>query len=102
MITVYNVIVTDSAFLDMQEAVSFLKNVSSDAVQKHVAKIQETILSLKSFPFRFESFGMPAETGYDFRRAVIDHRYILVYAVRDGQVVVERLLDARRGFSHLV
>ncbi len=98
----YEIVIANTAFIDIQQALDFVANVSPAAAKKLGEEIKKTILSLTQFPYRFEQFGMPNEVGHDFRRAVIERRYFLVYAIKDGKVIVERLLDARQGFAALV
>ncbi len=94
----YQVIVADTAFIDIQQCLAFLARVSPKAAQE----LKTTIASLSTFPFRFEAVDMPKKLGFDFRKAVIEHRFLLVYAIKDNQVIVERLIDARQGFSTLL
>ena len=98
----YQITIADSAFADIQEALSFLGNVSKDAAKRLNQRIKEVILSLAEFPFRFESVNMPTKIGYDFRKATIENRYLLIYAIKEDLIVVERLIDARQGFSSLL
>ncbi len=100
--TIYRTFVTDTAFTDIQKALSFLSRVSPDAAKRLNHEIQETIRSLCQFPFRFETVDMPKGLGYDFRRAIIKHRYLLIYTVKDETVYVERLVDARQGLAALL
>ncbi len=102
MPTEYRIIVTDTAFSDIQSALSFLSRVSMDAAKSLNEQIKKMIMSLNQFPFRFETIDMPKKLGLEFRKAVIDKRYLLVYAIKDQTVIIERLLDARQGYSSLL
>ncbi|MBQ7250313.1 MAG: hypothetical protein IJS37_03115 [Bacilli bacterium] len=45
---------------------------------------------------------MPTKIGYDFRKATIKNLYLLIYAIKEDLIVVERLINARKGFSSLL
>ena len=98
----YQVVVTDIAFSDIQQALFFLARVSPEAAKRLGATVKNAISSLRDFPFRFEEIDMPGKTGFAFRKAVIEGRYLLVYAVKGTDVIVERLIDARQGLASLL
>ncbi|MBE6135129.1 MAG: type II toxin-antitoxin system RelE/ParE family toxin [Erysipelotrichaceae bacterium] len=98
----YQIVVTDVAFSDIQQAVFFLARVSPEAAKRLGATVKNAISSLQGFPFRFEEIEMPGKTGFSFRKAVIEGRYLLIYAIKGTTVVVERLIDARQGLATLL
>lgn len=102
MANTYQIVITDDAFSDIQQALSFLSAVSIDAAKKLNRRIKDVVLSLREYPFRFAGIDMPKSLAHDFRKAVIEHRYLLIYAIKDSTVVIERLLDARQGFASLL
>lgn len=102
MVDHYQIIVTDIAFSDIQQALFFLARVSPEAAKRLGATVKNAISSLQDFPFRFEEIDMPGKTGFSFRKAVIEGRYLLIYAIKGTTVVIERLIDARQGLAALL
>ena len=97
----YKVVITSKAHFDIAEIVSFLINVSEKAAVEVANNIYDSIKSLSTFPERNPLFPFPG-IGFEMRKLFVMKRYILIYAILDNDVVVYRVLDARKNFEGLL
>lgn len=98
----YNVVISSKAQSDLSECVSFVLNVSKEAGKSIANSIFDSISSLCTFPERNPVFEMPKQIGIVFRKQVVEKRYIIIYSIESMDVVVYRILDARRKFDSLI
>lgn len=87
---------------DLGEHVAFLKKVSADAARKMSVAVISMANSLAEFPERCPEFSMPRNFPVSIRKCVVDGRYILLFGVYEGSVMIYRVLDVRRNFDGLL
>ena len=98
----FRVIVSAKAQSDIAECISFVKNISIEAANELVNDFYSSFSSLDVFPEKNPVFEMPKAFPFILRKQVINKRYIALYTVEENNVVIYRVLDSRRKFSHLV
>ena len=97
----YKIIITSKAHLDIADIVGFLVNVSEKAAIEISNSIYSGIKSLSTLPERNPLFKLP-NIGLEARKLIVVKRYIIIYAIIDKDVVIYRVLDARRSFEGLL
>lgn len=98
----FNVIISPRAQSDRAECVLFLSRVSVEAAVELTHQMHEQIKSLERYPERNPLFEMPKSFPYLVRKFLINKRYIALYTIEGHNVVIYRILDARRKFDFLV
>ena len=98
----YNIVITSKAQSDLAECVGFVVAVSKEAALKLANDIYSSIESLTNFPERNPVFEMPKPFPFVMRKNIINSRYIALYSIENNDVVVYRILDARRKFDGLL
>lgn len=93
---------TSKAVSDLGACVSFVRRVSLEAAKKLSSDLLSAANSLSSFPERFPEFSMPKSFPFVVRKFVVNGRYILLFAVEENEVVIYRVLDARKSFTSLL
>ena len=94
---------SNKARIDFQNHFSFILNVSYDAAKDFADKMYQSITSLEVFPQRFSTFDMCKMIScYDFRKMIVNNRYIVIYGVSNECVKILRILDARKKFETLI
>lgn len=95
----FKIIISSRAQDDLAECVGFVLNVSLEAARNLADEIYASIETLKAFPEKNPLFGMPKSFPLPIRKLVINKRYIVLYSADGNEVVVYRVLDARRRFD---
>jgi len=93
---------SNKAVADLSDHISFLMNVSEGAAFETSGKIIASGESLSQFPERCAIFEMPRNFPITIRKCIVDSRYILLYGINDGNVMIYRVLDSRRKFDGLL
>ena len=99
---VFEIVITSKAQSDLAECVGFVLNVSKEAAHAFANDIYSSIESLRVFPERNAVFETSKTLHFTVRKLIINKRYVAFYAVKDGKVVVYRILDSRRKLESLV
>ena len=98
----YKIIITSKAQSDLAECVNFVLNVSKEAAQNLTNDIYSSIKSLETFPERNAVFEMPKSYQFTIRKLIINTRYVALYSTEGKNIVVHRVLDARRNLENLI
>jgi len=98
----HKVVITSKAFADLQSCVSFVMNVSKEAAQKLQDNLFESFKSLKTFPEKHPIFEMVKSFPLVVRKMIVDQRYIVLFSVKENEILVFRVLDVRRKFEGLL
>lgn len=98
----FKIIISSNAHSDIAECVGFVKNVSLEAAKALAKNIYSSISTLNVLPERNPVFEMPKAFPFTLRKQIIDNRYIVLYTVEKESVVIYRVLDSRRKFTHLI
>lgn len=99
---VYKIIITSKAQSDLAECVSFVLNASEEAAKKLANDIYSSIKALETFPERNAIFEMPRSYPFTIRKLIINARYVALYSTEGKNIVVHRILDARRNLENLI
>ena len=94
----YSVKIDETAFAEIDAVLCSLRQYSEQAAERLADAIMHTISSLDEFPFRYQELPIKKRPMLSLRRAVILNRYYLIYSVQEKTVVIERFIDAHRGF----
>jgi len=96
----YSIEWSNKAREDLLNRFSFL---SYEAASNFVTLMKEEIASLSQLPQRYPIFEMNnIISTIEFRKKVVDKRYIVIYAVYKASVKIYRILDSRKKFETLV
>lgn len=99
----YSIEWSNKAREDLLNHFSFLLNVSYEAASNFVTLMKEEIASLSQLPQRYPIFEMNnIISTIEFRKKVVDKRYIVIYAVYKTSVKIYRILDSRKKFETLL
>ena len=98
----YKILISSKAQSDLSNCVAFVLNVSKEAAISLANDIYAAIGSLTTFPERNPIFEMPKPFPFTIRKQIINNRYIALYTIENNNVVVYRIIDARRKFDYLV
>ena len=99
----YKIEWSNRAKIDLFNHFSFILNVSYDAAQSFAKNIQQSVSSLETFPQRFPLFEMNnIISNIEFRKFVVDSRYIVIYAIYKESIKIYRILDSRKKFETLI
>ena len=99
---IFKIVITSKAQSDLAECISFVLNVSKDAAHELSNEFFSSIKSLQTFPERNSVFEMPKAFPFEIRRLVVRKRYVILYSINGGEVVVYRILDSRRKFNYII
>ena len=91
-----------NAINDVSEHISFLMKVNIDSALELRNHIKEAVDGFKNFPERHPLFDMPKSFPVEVRKTVIEKRYLLIYTIEAGQVIIYRVLDTRKGFEYII
>ena len=93
----YEIQITQRAFSDINECVSFLKNVSIGAAKKLYLEMIEQIKSLSIFPEKYPTIsGLKICESMIHKMPVHDGRYNVLYRIESKTVVILDVIDSRR------
>lgn len=98
----FKVIVSDRASQMLVEHVHFMAQVSIEAANRLREEILIAMKSLENFPERnawFLDVMLPANK---YKKMIIEKRYLLIYQIKDGMVLVEYVLDCRQEYKWLI
>ena len=99
----YKIEWSNKARIDLQNHFSFILNVSYESAETFIKNMHQSISSLKLLPQRFPLFQMTnIISTIEFRKLVVDGRYIVIYAVYSDSIKIYRILDARKKFDTLI
>ena len=99
----YKIEWSNKARTDLQNHFSFILNVSYDAAKAFADIMYKSISLLESFPQRFPIFEMGKMISHlEFRKLVVNNRYIVIYAISNDSIKICRILDARKKFETLI
>ena len=98
----YTVVWLPDAAQDLYEHVIFLSKVSIDAAFELREAIYNESQSLANFPDRNPLFEMTDNFPYKARRAVVSKRYLILYSIETGNIIIYRVLDCRKGFEYII
>lgn len=95
--TKYNINITQRAFSDIGECVSFVKNVSKEAAKKLYKEIINSIKSLETFPNAYpEIEGLKIKETTVRKMPIHNGTYVILYKVEGSVVVVYNIFDVRK------
>ena len=96
----YNIIVLDSAFIDLEEIHDFYKNNFSlnyaSKITKHL--LTETF-SLTIFPFANPVYYITSD--YIIRKKIVNKRFLIIFTIIQNSVLVYNIIDGRRNIAPL-
>lgn len=93
----YAIRIEPSAYLQIIDAISFLKKVSIEAAEQLYKEIFESINSLKEMPFRYPVDDTYKVASQEERKMIIGNgRYFVLYCVENNVVCIEYFHDSRR------
>ena len=82
--------------------VRFLAQVSPDAANRLRMLIVEAATSLQNFPERGSWLADPLLPANKYRKLLIEHRYLLIYQIKEDNVYVDSIVDCRQDYSWLI
>ena len=93
----YKIEITQRAFLDITECVSFVKNVSVEAANELYREIINAINSLCSFPNMFHEIeGLKIRENKVRKMPIHQGRYVIIYKVEKNAITIYDVLDTRK------
>ena len=98
----FDIYISSKVQSDLSECVSFVLRVSPDAARSLADAAYSALMSLGEYPERNPIFEMPKTYPHVIRKCVVNGRYVALYRIDDGRVVVYRILDTRRKFDSLL
>ena len=95
--TNYYISISQRAYSNILECVSFVKNVSIEAAKELYAEIMESINSLTIYPNKYPEVNDLLIRQRKIRKMVIHKgRYIILYKVEENTVYIYDILDSRK------
>ena len=95
--TNYKISISQRAYSNLLECVSFVKNVSRESAKDLYDEIMTSINSLSTFPNKYsEVEGLLIRQSKVRKMVVHNGRYIILYKVEDGVVFIYDILDVRK------
>jgi plasmid stabilization system protein ParE len=98
----YQVIIAERAGEMLVQHTRFLAQVSSQAADKLRIDIIEAAKSLQEFPERGSWLVDPALPANEYRKLLVDKRYLLIYKIKDDKVYIDYMVDCRQEYSWLI
>ncbi len=98
----YKVVITSKALEDLKNCVSFVMNVSREAAQKLQNDLFDSFRSLESFPEKHPIFEMIKSFPLIVRKKVVNQRYVVLFSIKENEILIFRILDVRRKFEGLL
>lgn len=93
----YNIIILDSVYEDMDDIYNFCSNISIKYASKVRNKINDSINSLKYFPFATPIYCILGN--HVIRKKIVDKRYLIIFTVIQNFVFVYDIIDGRRNIT---
>ena len=98
----YSVIISERASKMLVRHVKFLAQVSRDAAEKLRKEIISGSRELEFMPNRNPWLISPEIPANKYRKKLVSKRYLLIYQVKDNEVLVDYILDCRQDYSWLI
>ncbi len=98
----YNVIFSDRAAAMLINHVRFLANVSVSAAQKLRKEIISEAQDLETMPQRFSWVSFPEIPANKYRKKLVSKRYLLIYQIKDENVLIDYVVDCRQDYKWLL
>ena len=98
----YSITWTSQGLGDLMSCVEFVMQVSYKAAIELREEIDSSVSGLSTFPERNPVFKMPKSFPYVLRKMIVKKRYIVLYSVENDEIVIYRVLDARKKFSYII
>ena len=98
----FQVIITNKAQSDLADCVGFVKRVSIEAAKQLASDLYSSFYNLDTFPEKNPVFPMPKSFPFVLRKQIVNQRYIVLYTVEKQDVIIYRVLDARRKFDYII
>ncbi|MDR3565560.1 MAG: type II toxin-antitoxin system RelE/ParE family toxin [Negativicutes bacterium] len=98
----YQVVISERAGEMLVQHTRFLTQVSSQAADKLRMDIIEAAKSLQEFPERGSWLVDPALPANEYRKLLVDKRYLLIYKIKDDKVYIDYVVDCRQEYSWLI
>ena len=95
--TEFRISISQRAYSNIIECVSFVKNVSTKAAEELYLEIIKSIQSLSSFPNKYQEVEGLKITESKIRKMPIHKgRYVALYKVEADEVVIYDIIDTRK------
>lgn len=98
----FEVIVSEQAKQQLVSHAAFLARVSPDAARKLTAEFGKAAHSLEAMPQRCPWLRGDYIPRGMYRQLVFDKRYMLIFQVRDGCVLIDYVIDCRQDYGWLI
>ena len=98
----YNVEIAENALFLLEKHLRFLANVSAKAAYKINEEIFAKIDTLEDNPFQYPVWQTDFELSREYRRIIVNKRYLIVYFVDGNMVFVDYIFDSSMDNSRLI
>jgi len=98
----YNVEVAENALSLLEKHLRFLANVSAKASYKINKEIFAKINTLKDNPFQYPVWQTNYELSHEYRRIIVNKRYLIIYFIDGNNVFVDYIFDTSMDNSKLL
>ncbi len=86
----------------LYEILNFLSKVSVDAATILVKDFHGVLEQIKEYPLLFPEYDDAAIKSLNYRKAVVNRYYVIIYSVRKDGIHVELMLDCRKNNKWLL
>lgn len=98
----YKVVVSDRTMRMLGEHIAFLAKVNKSAAAKTKKALIDAIQSLSRMPNRFPFLSSPYFPSNKYHKMYVANWYIVLYQIRDNEVLIDYILDCRKDYQWLV
>ena len=98
----YNVKVEPSALELLERHIAFLSNISTNAARKLKVLIMAKIKTLRDNPFQYPIWQVSFDLPHEYRRIVVNKRYLIIYFIDGTNVFVDYIFDSGMDNSKLL
>ena len=98
----FEIVWLTDAINDLSQHLSFLKNVNVNSSKELLNEIKVAVEGLKNFPERNPVFQMPKNFPVEIRKQIVSKRYLSLYSIEAGNIIIYRVLDCRKGFEYII
>jgi plasmid stabilization system protein ParE len=98
----YSIVVSGQALEMLVSHTRFLANVSNEAAEKLIKAFEHAAESLQIMPERnpcLDDKNLPINK---YRKIVLDHRYLLIYQIKNETVFIDFVVDCRQDYHWLL